>query len=126
MGRPEKKVSDFDVRLGKVVRSKRVKADLTRKEMADLTGIAEANLKRRESGQNEILVSEMVRIAAAVHTPAVEIVQEALADYGGVHKLIAEHVELPEDEYEVTTEDNVTYLGHVTLPAKMAAKKKPE
>lgn len=129
MGRPTKKPSDFDARLGMVVRSKRVKAALTRKEMAEVTGIAEANLKRREMGVNEITVSELTRIAAAVRTPPAEIAEEALADYGGLHKLIAEHTELPEDQYEVTEEevteeDNVIYLGHVTLPAKIAAKKK--
>ena len=124
MGRPIKKQSDFDARLGMVVRSKRVKASLSRKEMAEVTGIPEANLKRREAGENEITVSELKRIAAAVHTSPDEIAEEALADFGGLHKLIAEHTELDEDEYEVTDEDNVTYLGHITMPAKMAAKKK--
>lgn len=96
MGRPPKKLSDFDKRLGTVVRSKRVKADLTRAQLAELTGIPEANLKRRETGANEITVSEIKRIAEALGVPAHKLVDEALEDFGGMDKLIAEHVGMSE------------------------------
>jgi len=96
MGRPSKKLSDFDKRLGAVVRSKRVKADLTRAQLAELTGIPEANLKRREAGANEITVSELNRIAKAVGATAADMAEEALKDYGGMEKLIAEHVGMSE------------------------------
>lgn len=92
MGRPPKKQSEFDARLGSVVRSKRVKAGLSRAQLAEATGIPEANLKRRESGTNEITVSELERIARAVGVPAAELVEEALKDYGGIDKLIDEHI----------------------------------
>lgn len=91
MGRPPKKISDFDVRLGAVVRSKRSKVGLSRDALAAATGISEANLKRREGGLNEITVSELRRIAEAVGVPAWEMVDEALADFGGIGKLLAEH-----------------------------------
>lgn len=92
MARPMKKLSDFDKKLGSVVRSKRVKVGLTRAQLAELTGIAEANLKRREAGANEITVSELKRIAEAVGVPAAELADEALKDFGGMDKLIGEHV----------------------------------
>lgn len=91
MGRPPKKISDFDVRLGAVVRSKRSKRGLSRDALAAATGISEANLKRREGGLNEITVSELSRISEVVAVPAYQIVDEALADFGGIGKLLAEH-----------------------------------
>ena len=91
MARQTKIISSFDVCLGRVVKSKRVKAGLTRARMAEITGIAEANLKRREEGKNEITSSELYRIAAAVGVPAVSLVEEALDDYGGMDKLLDEH-----------------------------------
>lgn len=91
MGRPIKKQSDFDARLGSVVRSKRAKAELTRDELAARTGIAEANIKRREAGANVITVSELERLAVALGESSAEMVEEALYDYGGIRKLLAEH-----------------------------------
>lgn len=125
MGRKPKVISDFDVRLGKVVRSKRTKAGLTRAEMADATGIAEANLKRREIGENEITVSELARIAAAVNVEPADIAEEALADYGGLRKLIDEHApvsdrpisleERRQHKMTIVTEDEVRKGRHAAI-----------
>lgn len=91
MARQTKVISNFDVCLGRVVKSKRVKASITRARMAELTGIPEANLKRREDGRNEITASELYRIADAVDVPAHRLIEEALEDYGGMEKLLKEH-----------------------------------
>ena len=134
MGRPPKEISDFDVRLGRVVKSKRVKADHTRASLAEATGIPESNIKRREEGSNEITVSELERIAAAVDVPAVEIVEEALDDYGGLAKLIAEHrpgdpmsggAPIVPTDGPVSPADNVTYIGNVKAPLDAAADEDP-
>ncbi|WP_336629953.1 MULTISPECIES: helix-turn-helix domain-containing protein [unclassified Microbacterium] len=95
MPRPTKKISSFDVCLGAVVRSKRAKLGMTQEALSSSTGIPMSNLKRREDGRNEITVSELYRIAAAVKVPAVSLVEEALDDYGGMDKLIDEHVSKP-------------------------------
>lgn len=121
MARPKKKISEFDVRLGKVVKSKRVKASHTRESFAQVTGIAEANLKRREEGQNEITVSELQRIARAVNVSPQALVEEALDDYGGIEKLRAEHAPTSEVVGTVTAEDEVEYIGNVPARYDLAA-----
>lgn len=121
MARQTKVISSFDICLGRVVKSKRVKAGLTRARMAELTGIAEANLKRREEGKNEITSSELYRIAAAVSVAAHELVDEALKDYGGMDKLLDEHTATSDDVANVTEEDSVDYLGHVQGQFGLAA-----
>ena len=96
MGRQPKKMSDFDVRLGTVVKSKRIKCDLSQAEAAAAAGIPLSNYQRREAGTNEITVSELNRIAAVVGVPAHKLAQEALDDFGGMEKLIGEHVGMSE------------------------------
>lgn len=125
MVRKTKKISDFDKALGDVVRSKRQKLRLSQASVADATGIAMSNYQRREDGRNEITVSELERIATVVKVPTVDLVGEALSDYGGIDKLLAEHAK-SDTPANVTAEDNVTYMGHVTPPEKIAAKKKRE
>jgi len=104
MPRPPKKTSDFDVRLGNVIRAKRTKIRMSQNELADASGIAMSNLQRRENGKIEITVSEIKRIAEALGVPAHELVDEALEDFGGMDKLIAEHVGM--SEAPVSLEDH--------------------
>ncbi|MGW9268370.1 helix-turn-helix domain-containing protein [Microbacterium sp. NPDC055599] len=125
MPRPKKIISDFDVCLGKVVKSKRVKAGLTREALADAAGIADSNLKRREAGENEITVSELERISTAVEVPALEMVEEALKDYGGVEKLVAEFTRTSEPATNVDPADDIPYIGRVVPPQGMAANDDP-
>lgn len=96
MGRQPKKTSEFDARLGAVVRSKRIKRDLSQADAAAGAGIPLSNYQRREAGTNEITVSELNRIAEVVGVPAHALVQEALDDFGGMQKLIDEHVGMSE------------------------------
>lgn len=127
MPRPIKKISPFDVALGSVVRSKRVKKKLSQAAVAETAGIAMSNYQRREDGRNEITVSELERIAAAVGVSALSLVEEALDDYGGIDKLIAEHTAASTSDGtdNVTAADNVTYLGHVKAPLGAAADEDP-
>lgn len=121
MARLPKKISPFDVALGAVVRSKRTKKGLSQQTVAEMAGIPMSNYRRREEGSNEITVSELHRIAPAVGVPAVKLVEEALDDYGGLEKLIAEHAPVSDDADNVTAQDNVIHLGRVTPPLQAAA-----
>lgn len=91
MARGIKKISDFDVALGGVVRSKRVKKKLSQSAVAEAVGIPLSNYQRREDGSVEITTSELYRIATIVDVPAAKLVEEALDDYGGMDKLLDEH-----------------------------------
>src|SRR5690348_7991060 len=97
MPRPKKQISDFDVRLGAVVKYRRTKKPLnfSQKDLSLATGIPLSNLQRREEGTNEFTVSEIERIARVLDVRAAELVREALDDYGGIDKLIRESVSDP-------------------------------
>lgn len=125
MARLPKKISPFDVALGAVVRSKRTKKGLSQQAVAEMAGIAMSNYRRREDGRNEITVSELYRIAPAVGVSALKLVEEALEDYGGMEKLLAEHAAVSDGADNVTAADNVTYLGRVKAPLTAAADTDP-
>lgn len=93
MSRKPKRISDFDRKLGNVVRSRRTDRDygMTQAELARLTDIPLSNLQRREDGTNEITVSELERIAHHLRTTPAALVEEALTRYGGLAKLIEEY-----------------------------------
>jgi len=120
----KKTLTTFDEFMGRVVESKRVKAELTVEELADATGIGYTTLRRRLDGSG-FTVLELERVAVAVETPAHRLVEEALADYGGMEKLLAEHSPASEADSTITPEDNVTYLGHVKPPLDAAADDNP-
>lgn len=125
MSRKPKKISDFDVKLGAVVRSKRQKLKLSQASVAETVGIPMSNYQRREDGTVEITVSELERIAPVVRVSAAKLVEEALDDYGGLNKLLAEYAPTSDGEGNVTAADNVTYLGHVKPPMDAAADEHP-
>lgn len=117
----QKTTLTFDDHMGRVVDSKRIKREMTVDELADMSAIGYTTLRRRLAGAG-FTVLELERIAVAVDTPASSMVEEALRDYGGMEKLLAEHVS--DDAANVSAEDNVSYMGHVSPPEKIAAKKK--
>lgn len=126
MARKPKKISDFDVKLGAAIKRRRVdpEVDMSQAAAARAAGVPLSNYQRREDGTNEVTVSELERIAEVLGTTAREIVSDALSRYGGVDKLLAEHV--TRQPVNVAPEDNVTYMGHVRPPERAAAKKKDE
>lgn len=125
MARGPKKISDFDVALGGVVRSKRVKKKLSQTAVAEAVGIPLSNYQRREDGSVEITTSELYRIATIVDVPAVKLVEEALHDYGGIDKLILEFVSTSAVDATVTAEDKVDFLGDVKARYDIAADENP-
>lgn len=134
MGRPQKKISDFDVALGAIIRMERAGQKISQKTLSRLSGVALSNLQRREDGVNEITVSELERIAPALGLKPLEIVEKALLKYGGMRKLLSEYgvepvEEVSEPAASVQAHDNVTYLGRLgedDLPERMAADTNPK
>ncbi len=120
MARTPKRISDFDRKLGAAIKNRRTDPDygMSQTRLAALTGIPLSNLQRREEGVNEVTVSELERIAHHLQTTPAAIVNDALARYGGMDKLLAEYAT---SDPSPTVEDNVTYLGHVAPPLADAA-----
>lgn len=125
VARKPKKISAFDVALGGVVRSKRVKKNLTQAELAKLIGLPLSNYQRREDGTVEITTSELHRIAEIVGVSAADLAGEALEDYGGMQKLLEEHASTSDAADTLHDEGNVTYLGRVRPPMDAAADDNP-
>lgn len=133
---PRKKTKNaltFDGHVGLVVDSKRIKREMTVEELADAAGIGYTTLRRRLAGA-AFTVLELERVAVAVRTPASEIVEEALRDYGGMEKLLTDtRVEGSMSDAGSTVNtvkpidpaDNVTYIGRVKAPIHAAADTEP-
>lgn len=93
MARTPKRISDFDRKLGAAIKNRRTDPDygMPQTRLAALTGIPLSNLQRREDGVNEVTVSELERIAHHLQTTPAALVEDALARYGGMEKLLAEY-----------------------------------
>ncbi len=123
---PRKKktqLTTFDEFMGRVIESKRVKADLTVEELAAASGIGYTTLRRRLDGAG-FTVLELERVAHAVRTPAHLLVQEALNDFGGMEKLLNDG-SVSDDAATVAPADNVHYIGRVKAPLDAAAEDSP-
>lgn len=97
MARSTKIISDFDRKLGGAIKHRRLDPDygMSQGALSKATGIPLSNLQRREDGDNEVTVSELERIAVALQTTPLALVEVALARYGGLEKLVAEYAFKP-------------------------------
>lgn len=130
MARGPKIISDFDRKLGVAIKNRRTDPDygMSQAQLSKSTGIPLSNLQRREEGDNEVTVSELERIAVALRTTPLALVQDALARYGGLSKLIDEYKVKPatSDAVDNVSEaDNVTYMGRTSVPLGAAAEGDP-
>jgi PAS domain S-box-containing protein len=69
---------------GKSVALARQKAGLTQKELADKSGVSIRHIQEIEHGRADIKLSVLKKIASAVNTSAVELIQESLPASGSV------------------------------------------
>lgn len=120
----KKQPTTFDEFVGRVVESKRVKAELTVEELAEATGIGYTTLRRRLDGSG-FTVLEFERVARAVQTPAHQLVDEAIADFGGMEKLLATETKKSDATDSVDPADEIPYIGRVTPPLSAAADDDP-
>ncbi|MCC2033107.1 helix-turn-helix domain-containing protein [Microbacterium allomyrinae] len=123
MPKKRKAPETFDEHVGAAVDAQREKRRMTQDELAVKTGVRLTSLGRRLAGKIPFTVGEIEIIASVLTVKAHTIVEAALEDYGGIEKLLATAVS--EDASNVTPDDNVTYLGHVTPPYSAAADEKP-
>lgn len=123
---PKRKHAEtFDEHVGDAVESVMNQARLTQAELAALAGMPVTNLGRSIRGTRPLSVNEFERLAGVMNVPAFQIADTALAKFGGIEKLIADHQPTSEAPSTVAPEDNVTYLGHVQAPLDAAANEDP-
>lgn len=116
----------FDQHLGDAVAARMTSRRLTQDELAEIIGMPLSNLGRSIRGTRPLTVLELHRIAAALDTTATVLAETALAEYGGIDKLIAEHAAVSEAAPTVDPADNVTYIGRQhEIPEHVAADTKP-
>lgn len=123
----------FDSWLGKVIDDEAAPHG-GRAAIAEWIGVSEQSVNRRARGEVPYLAREVELVAQHIDVPTAELVERALARFGGIEKLIAEYG--PNDPMSevapivpidgpVTPADNVTYLGRVTPPLNAAADDDP-
>lgn len=121
---PKRKHAEtFDEHVGDAVESVMNQARLTQAELAALAGMPVTNLGRSIRGTRPLSVNEFERLAGVMNVPAFQIADTALAKFGGIEKLLAEHVS--EAPATVTPADEIPYIGHVTPPLNAAADDDP-
>lgn len=144
MPKKRKQSETFDEFLGDAVESAMSGARITQAEMAELVGMALSNLGRSIRGTRPLSVNEFERIIGTVNeferaagvseTAAHVVVENALAKFGGIEKLLAGHrPDGPMSDAAPTVEplnpidpsDNVTYIGRVKAPTHAAADTEP-
>lgn len=125
MPKKRKPAETFDEHVGDAIESVMNQARLTQGELAAQAGMPMTNLGRSIRGSRPLTVNEFERLAGVVDVPAHEILDTALAKFGGIEKLLGEHRPASEAEGTVTAEDNVTYLGRVQAPLNAAADDDP-
>lgn len=87
----KKQPQTFDAWLGKVIDDE-ADARGGRVALAEWTGLSEQSINRRARGEVSYTVKELETIAARLGIPSGELVERALARFGGMEKLLAEHV----------------------------------
>lgn len=125
MPKKRKPADTFDEHVGDAIESVMNEARLTQADLAAQAGMPMTNLGRSIRGTRPLTVNEFERLAGVVEVPAHEILDTALAKFGGIEKLLDEHRPKSEASATVAAEDNVTYLGRVKPPLDAAADDDP-
>ena len=125
MPKKRKPAETFDEHVGDAIERVMNDARLTQAELAALAGMPSTNLGRSIRGTRPLTVNEFERLAGVMDTPAHEILDVALAKFGGMQKLIDEYMPESEAPDNVTPADKIPYIGRVTPPLSAAADEDP-
>lgn len=119
--------ASFDSWLGKVIDDETAPHG-GRAAVARWIGVSEQSVNRRARGEVAYLAREVKIIAHKIDVPASELVDRALARFGGIAKLLAEYAPMSDVApiVPIKPEDAVPYSGHVIPPVGVAAKKKTD
>ncbi|UTT53766.1 helix-turn-helix domain-containing protein [Microbacterium maritypicum] len=121
MPKMRKPAETFDEHVGDAVESAMLRARLTQADLATAAGMPLSNLGRSIRGTRPFTVKEFERLAGVMEVPASELLDSALANYGGMAKLLAEEGTKSEAPANVSPADEIPYIGHVTAPLTAAA-----
>src|ERR1700709_1905330 len=69
----------FNQRLGTAVRSNRVLAGLTQKDIGDALGVTFQQVQKYERGVNRISVETLIKVATAINTTPQQLIDDAIA-----------------------------------------------
>ena len=125
MPKKRKPAETFDEHVGDAIESVMNEARLTQADLAAEAGMPMTNLGRSIRGTRPLTVNEFERLAGAMDVPAHQILDTALAKFGGIGKLLAEHRPKSEGTDSVTPADEIPYIGRVTPPLSAAADDDP-
>lgn len=120
-----KPAETFDEHVGDAIESAMVRARLTQADLAAAAGMPLTNLGRSIRGTRPFTVNEFERLAGVIEVPANELLDSALANYGGMGKLLAEDGPKSEAPDSVSPADEIPYIGRVTPPLTAAADDDP-
>ena len=125
MPKKRKPAETFDEHVGDAVERIMNDARLTQAELAYLAGMPMTNLGRSIRGTRPLTVNEFERLSGAIGVPANEVLDTALAKFGGIEKLLGEHAPKSEASDNVSPADEIPYIGRVTPPLSAAADEDP-
>lgn len=99
-------IMDFDRRIGRVIRERRIAAGITQQELAASIGVTFQQLQKYEKAANRISASKLDAIASALGTTGAELmrlaagdaVPEEAAPLARLHMQIARHAAALPDE----------------------------
>lgn len=91
MPKPRPKPVTFDQWVGQYIEGAMKRRGMRQEDLAAATGIAKTLIGRIIRGTRPVTVLEFEVIAGVVNYPAGQLLADALEEYGGMDKLLAEH-----------------------------------
>ncbi|ROR60343.1 UNVERIFIED_ORG: helix-turn-helix protein [Providencia alcalifaciens] len=70
--------TDINVKVGKLIKRKRIERGLTGKELALMLNISQQQVSRYECGANRITIDNIVKISHLLNVDAIYLINEAL------------------------------------------------
>lgn len=87
----------FAQHLGAAINAVMTVQGRTQEEMVEATGITAQTFGRRIRGEAPLLVSELVKIGEVLGVRPSEILDRAIANYGGIERLMSEATDTPDE-----------------------------
>ena len=102
MPKKRKQPETFDEFLGAEIESRFGKRGISQERAAELLGWSLSSYGRKMRGETSVTSKELVQAAGVLEREPAEIIDQALADFGGIDKLMSEVASTTEDASNVT------------------------